>query len=1604
MYDSTLTGNNRWGQDLYAYNGGGMPGPGDGVLDIEQNIFWNDDGITTPGYANVAFNNTISNFGDSFAFSVNYATPSVGVHFYRNDVRNSGDDLLEADYGTRNLSFYDNRSHNSMTFLSLDPIYGGPFVFARNIGINPARTPYKWNSDNSGQFILNNTVVRTARAAGGTDPSGWYQPNNGAQRAYGYQNNILIYRGAGTYTPWLESSIHNPIDWTNNSWYPDKGIQWGGTWNNLASAQAGIPNTTPVFSGATKRLQSDNITTSDPFVTSIPLGANGRTEVVGTYTPTLQNNSSPKNSGTAIPNINDGFSGGAPDRGAIISGIINPVWGDRGTTPAPTPVPPPPLPVPATVTMSGPSNGTINNPSSNFTVSVAGTINGTVTFTQNDGGRRGTFTPSSVSVSQSSPSKTFTYTASSAGSSLVAVSNNGGLVNPLPITFTASAPAQVQANIVQYITHDGDMVGNVDNTSAPNRAMWNTVLSFPWKRGGMGDWMDAQQRPFGLTTDGAVPYASFAVPAPGTYTANVTSLVTRWKSNGQNRGFYLRQKNNAFPISFAGRTDPNPAIRPKLTVTTTDGIFTLSARANATWVPSSYGSISSSLSWKLSVGQPAIVQFDLSSVTGTVTNATLQVTDTFHAVGSTMALGVVDIFEADPPTFVVPNVVTNPTLGLAATVPNFQSLATNPDVLFSDDFATPGPFDTGWSRTPERILNPETNTTFARGDFATGQNGSTNNKRLVMRGANGEGGQGMDVQRDELYSQYYLYLDTDFGSNISWTKLPAMAGQFGYWKTNAGGYWQMVTGNGGSPGTGLKVYNSTARHWEYEGHSTRLFTGLRAADNSAYSELFSIGPYIYNLDQGGNFGSSYNNFEYTALQRGKWYAIDLYMKQNSMSGTRDANGNYSIANPDGVYSAWINGYPVFNKTDLRWRKNPEFGVEGFWLDFYHGGIPPAPYPYHYGVDRVTIAKKYIGPQTASSTPPILPPPTSVPTVTLTASQNSIAYNSVTAISWSSTNATSCVTPWGATTTSGNYITPMLTVTTNYSVTCTGVGGSKTSSILITVAPNPSPIPPNPDPTLPSWVPAPGRVAVLTQSNGRLTNTFISRAATYYYPYYSAKIVNDFSTSVFNPYLGDYGSILFFGGGHAGTNDNSVMALVLGKDTSTFRRMTNPSPIFGSDSSNATRGANSVTSSSSFVNQEYCENIVDGQPVAAHTYGSGDVIGPESGGATYGTFIEVVCSSGSYAGTANGEVAHKIDFNTTNGHADGGTATYVWQRIAKKANAPVGPEANSTLGAPVWSAYVPAQHRVYYESRAMTRTRPVRWFDTVTNTYVEGTGIGRTNDSDSPDNGNMFYVPERNLIVMNDLYQGKLRIRYMDVSVAQPSWSQAVTLSQQLAIPDSWSAALWYPDGARILVGNVTNDDNAIYEINIPTNLSNEIWAVERAPLASGDTITWAPSTTYKKWVYNPKIKAVIYMPYANPNGGDDTVFVYRPRSSISVASLSASPTLQIATVNVTSINSTVQSSSQVSLQPLQALKSTSFSRVLSRGMQGNDVYLLQTYLAEDPSLFTSTPNGLFGPITEIAVKRFQLKNKVVSSPSDPGYGFFGKKTQAKFITVFGNTQ
>ncbi len=229
------------------------------------------------------------------------------------------------DYGTRNIGFYDNGITNCATFLSLDPLWGGPLYAFRNVVVNTFRGPFKLNNTNSGFLIYNNTIVRTE----GTTGWGWVQFNNGSLKAWSYRNNILLYRGAGNLLA-IESTGNAPIDFTNNAWFPDKAVWWsstGGSFNSISLAAAGLPATAPLFSASTKRHENDVIAEQDPFVTAVTLGADYLTEFAADPVLTLRAGTAAKGTGVELPNITNGHAGAAPDVGAVIEGRPQPRWG-----------------------------------------------------------------------------------------------------------------------------------------------------------------------------------------------------------------------------------------------------------------------------------------------------------------------------------------------------------------------------------------------------------------------------------------------------------------------------------------------------------------------------------------------------------------------------------------------------------------------------------------------------------------------------------------------------------------------------------------------------------------------------------------------------------------------------------------------------------------------------------------------------------------------------------------------------------------------------------------------------------------------------------------------------------------------------------------------------------------------------------------------------------------------------------------------------------------------------------------------------------------------------------------------------------------------------
>ena len=405
--------------------------------------------------------------------------------------------------------------------------------------------------------------------------------------------------------------------------------------------------------------------------------------------------------------------------------------------------------------------------------------------------------------------------------------------------------------------------------------------------------------------------------------------------------------------------------------------------------------------------------------------------------------------------------------------------------------------------------------------------------------------------------------------------------------------------------------------------------------------------------------------------------------------------------------------------------------------------------------------------------------------------------------------------------------------------------------------------------LPSWVPEPNNVAVLTSGSG-LLNNFRDAVAPGYQAFYSKKIVNDYAGAVKNKYWGDYGATMWFGSGHSsGSNDNSVMVLEYQSGGLMFKRAVDPTNWASAGGTND--GSNPPITG--LVAQPWLESTIDGKPLSPHSWQVQAIQGPEDGGATYGTFWNVFSAAVGDLGL-NARAAYKLPITSLS--LNGST----WAR----GSADSVQDGLTSYGAPLLVTYVPTQNRFYITANAGSDTQQKRWFDPVTGQYVTGTGLNfRADLSDQAGSGDIsgrtFFASSRNLEIYAGRFGGSLVFEYADMSSADPTRNTTpVVLSQAVALPLPWTGACWNPVTEKILVFGCEGGA-VVYEITIPTDVT-ATWQVFRRPLPAGQTFgnqeaLGSYANGFGKFDFDEKVRSVVYMPLA-VDSGSDTVYVYRP--------------------------------------------------------------------------------------------------------------------------------
>lgn len=294
--DNVITGTTEWRSETMGAHG--------------KNI---GEGIEITGPGNVVCFNRVKGFRD--AISTMEDTGTVDQHcidIYNNDVYLGADDGIEADFCMSNCRIMRNRLTNCFVGLSSQPGLGGPTYFIRNSMYNLTYAPYKLHRHSRGDVILHNTVVKVGdgMACFAGEPFDF---------AF-FRNNLAI--GGPSTVNWGDYGAGRGMAAYIASHGPHCSFDYDavGTYQTAFNARIGGRSFTAAEPHGVR--VDMNVFKGVPFpIQPVPeLGAQDLRPVPGARVV---------DAGVRIPNVNDGFTGMAPDIGAYELGQELPIYGPR---------------------------------------------------------------------------------------------------------------------------------------------------------------------------------------------------------------------------------------------------------------------------------------------------------------------------------------------------------------------------------------------------------------------------------------------------------------------------------------------------------------------------------------------------------------------------------------------------------------------------------------------------------------------------------------------------------------------------------------------------------------------------------------------------------------------------------------------------------------------------------------------------------------------------------------------------------------------------------------------------------------------------------------------------------------------------------------------------------------------------------------------------------------------------------------------------------------------------------------------------------------------------------------------------------------------------
>ncbi len=253
---------------------------------------------------------------------------TYNVDIYNNFVDRASDDACQTDAVHQNIRVFRNRFLNSGSATSCQPSFGGPCYFLFNEMYNTRMDPFKYHQETSyfgtsspqetsGMIAFHNTNI--------CSKSAWYE--SGYWHHVKDRNNLLLGARTGIYSLYIPSGQRGDLDYDGYNRQQTSFIKYNGTAYSTFAA---------FYAGAGQEQHGVEVSLSEFVKAVFPVHPEWEwTNGYGTaYSPSdidlqLAPNSVAVDKGQVLANINDGYTGSAPDLGCYERGKPVPWYGPR---------------------------------------------------------------------------------------------------------------------------------------------------------------------------------------------------------------------------------------------------------------------------------------------------------------------------------------------------------------------------------------------------------------------------------------------------------------------------------------------------------------------------------------------------------------------------------------------------------------------------------------------------------------------------------------------------------------------------------------------------------------------------------------------------------------------------------------------------------------------------------------------------------------------------------------------------------------------------------------------------------------------------------------------------------------------------------------------------------------------------------------------------------------------------------------------------------------------------------------------------------------------------------------------------------------------------